>query len=152
MVLYNYLFILGPVHFLVTVKSHLQWRSSVKVTFLNLLHQTLLHQALFHQTVIQRMWSKCSIAFCPGLPTPAFVAYNTNVGEGLVNWSCAVMYLDVAWVDVWRSGTFPEKTQASGLLIANTDHRMIDNSTSDSQLYRRNMPLLHASAQHPGMS
>jgi len=58
---------------------------------------------------------------------------------------------------VWRSGTFPEKQQASALLIANTDHRMTERSTSDSlgdvswiqkaalQLYRRNVPLLHTS-------
>jgi len=36
-----------------------------------------------------------------GLLVPAFVAYNTNAGEGLVKLSHVVWHLDV-----WRSGTF----------------------------------------------
>ena len=64
--------------------------------------------------------------------------------------SCAMTYLDV-----WRSGTFPEKQQV--LPIANMDCRTTECSTSDSlgdisliqkaalQLYRRNVPFLHMS-------
>jgi len=39
-----------------------------------------------------------------------FVIGSTNVGEGLVD---LVTCTDVPWhwVDVWRSGTFPEKLQ-----------------------------------------
>ena len=60
-------------------------------------------------------------------------------------------------LDMWRSGTFPEKQQVSVLLIPNTDCRMTERSISDSlcdvswvhkaaiQLYRRNVPLLHMS-------
>jgi len=48
------------------------------------------------------------VASYPGLLAPAFVACSTNTGEGLVKLSRAVMYLDV-----WRSGTFPEKQQVS---------------------------------------
>ena len=63
----------------------------------------------------------------------------------------------MAYLDLWRSGTFPEKQQASALLIANKYHRMTERSTSDSfdnvswmqkatlQPYRRNVPLLHTS-------
>jgi len=63
----------------------------------------------------------------------------------------------MTYLDVWRSGTIPEKQQASALPIANIDHRMTECSTSDSlgnvswiqkaalQLYRRNVPLLHTS-------
>jgi len=100
---------------------------------------------------------KCSawrwqLALYPGLLTPAFVACSTNTGEGLVNWSCAVTYMDM-----WRSGTFLEKPQASALPIANTDCRTTERSTSGSlgdiswvqkaalQLYRRNVLLLHTS-------
>jgi len=36
------------------------------------------------------------------------------------------------YLDVWRSGTFLEKQQASVLLIANMDHRTIECSTSES--------------------
>jgi len=58
----------------------------------------------------------------------------------------------MTYLDVWRSGTFPEKQQVSALPIANTDHRTTERSTSDSlgdvswiqkaalQLYRRNVP------------
>ena len=63
------------------------------------------------------------------------------------------------YLDVWRSGTFPEEQQVSecAVPIANTDRRMTEHSTSDSlgdvswiqkaalQLYRRNVPLLHTS-------
>jgi len=61
------------------------------------------------------------------------------------------------YLDVWRSGTFPEKQQGSALPIANMDHITNERSTSDSvsdvswiqkatlQLYRRNVPLLHTS-------
>jgi len=64
----------------------------------------------------------------------------------------------MTYLDVWRSGTFPENSKkASALPIANTDGRMTERSTSDSlgdvswiqkaalQLYRRNLPLLHTS-------
>ena len=39
-----------------------------------------------------------------------FVISSTNVGEGLVE---LFIYIDVPrhWVDVYRSGTFPEKLQ-----------------------------------------
>jgi len=61
------------------------------------------------------------------------------------------------FLDVWRSGTFPEIQQANVLLIVSTDHRTTERSTSDGlsdvswiqkaalQLYRRNVPLLHSS-------
>jgi len=50
------------------------------------------------------------LASYPGLLTPVFVACSTNAGEGLVT---LIMCNDVpgCWVDVWRSGTFPEKPQ-----------------------------------------
>ena len=67
------------------------------------------------------------LALYPGLVTPAFVACSTNTGEGLVKLIHAMTYLDV-----WRSGTYPEKSQASALPIANTDCRTTENSTSDS--------------------
>jgi len=44
--------------------------------------------------------------------TPAFVACSTNAGGGLVNRSLA-MTLPRRWVDVRRSGTFPEKLHVS---------------------------------------
>ena len=107
-------------------------------------------------------WFRPSLVSYPGLLTPAFVACSTNAEEGQVK---LIMCNDVAGrVEEWRSGTFPEKPQVSTLLIANMDHRMIERSTSDSlgdvswvqnatlQLYRRNVPLLHTSTQHPGMS
>jgi len=48
------------------------------------------------------------LASYPGLLTPVFVACSTNTGEGLVE---VITRNDVPgrWVDVWRSGTFPEK-------------------------------------------
>jgi len=59
-----------------------------------------------HQTLLTGVLS-LALASYPGLPTPAFVACSTNVGEGLVK---LIMCSDVPgrWVDVWRSGTFPE--------------------------------------------
>ena len=47
------------------------------------------------------------LALYPGLLTSVFVAYSTNVGEGLVK---LITCSDVPGhlVDVWRSGTFPE--------------------------------------------
>jgi len=60
------------------------------------------------------------------------------------------------YLDVCRSGTFPEKSRVSVLLIATTDHAATERLTSDSlgdvswvqkavlQLYRRNVPLLHS--------
>jgi len=38
----------------------------------------------------------------------------------------------MTYLDVWRTGTFLEKQQGSALLIANTDHRTNEHSTSDS--------------------
>jgi len=46
------------------------------------------------------------VALYPGLLAPAFVTCSTNAGEGLVKLSRGMTYLDV-----WRSGTFPEKQQ-----------------------------------------
>ena len=63
----------------------------------------------------------------------------------------------MTYLDVWRSGTFLEKSQVSALVITNTDHRTTEHSISDSvgnlswvqkvplQLYRRNLPHLHTS-------
>jgi len=44
-------------------------------------------------------------ALYPGLLTLAFVAYTTDVGEGLVK---LIIYRDIPgrWVNVWRSGAF----------------------------------------------
>jgi len=61
-------------------------------------------------TVLQRtptMPTSPYIASYPGLLTPALVTCTTNVGEGLVK---LITCNDVpgCWVDVWRSGTFPE--------------------------------------------
>ena len=39
---------------------------------------------------------RCTISF-PGLLIPAFVACSTNAGEGLVNSSRAVTYMDIGW-------------------------------------------------------
>ena len=53
----------------------------------------------------------CScVASYSDLLTLELVACNTNVQESLVK---IVMYSDVpgCWMDVWRSGTFPEKQQ-----------------------------------------
>ena len=63
--------------------------------------------------------------------TPVFVTCSTNVGEGLVK---HITRSDVlgCWVDVWRSGTFPEKLHVSPLPITNTDHRMAEHSISES--------------------
>jgi len=36
------------------------------------------------------------------------------------------------YLDVWRTGTFPEKQQGSVVVIANTGRRMTEHSTSDS--------------------
>jgi len=64
------------------------------------------------------------------------------------------------WVDVWRSGKFPEKRQESVLLIANMDHRTTERSTSDSlgnvswfriPLYSCTEGMCH-SFTHPGTS
>ena len=86
-------------------------------------------------TPIDVLRTSMRLASYPGLLTPAFVTY----------------------LDVWRSGTFPEKQQASALPIANTNRRTTEHFTSDSfgnvswvqkaalQLYRRNVPLLHMS-------
>jgi len=56
----------------------------------------------------------------PGLLNLAFVACIANMGEGLVK---LITCNDVPGrlVDVWRSGTFPEKLQASELLITNME-------------------------------
>ena len=64
----------------------------------------------------------------------------------------------MTYLDVWRSGTFPEKQQVSECTTdCNTDGRTTERSTSDSlgdvswiqkaalQQYRRNVPLLHTS-------
>jgi len=55
-------------------------------------------------------WIGSYYTLYPGLLTPVFVIGSTNVREGLVElFKCN----DVArhWMDVWRSGTFPEKPQ-----------------------------------------
>ena len=75
------------------------------------------------------------------------------MGEGLV------MCNDVP--DVWRSGTFLKTPQVSALLIANTDCRMTEHSTSDSlgdihflgsePLYNCTEGMCHSST-HPGTS
>ena len=48
----------------------------------------------------------------PGLSTPVFVACSDNMGEGLVK---LIACTDVpgCWVDMRRSGTFPDKLQVS---------------------------------------
>jgi len=38
----------------------------------------------------------------------------------------------MTYLDVWKSGTFPEKQQVSVLLIANTDRGTTERLTSDS--------------------
>ena len=52
-----------------------------------------------------------SLASYPGLLTPAFVAYSTNAGEGLVK-LVIILCRDISghWVVVWRRSTFPPKT------------------------------------------
>jgi len=64
----------------------------------------------------------------------------------------------MTYLDVWRSGTFPEKQQVSECVpIANMDRRTTEHLTSGSlgdvswiqkaalQLYGRNVPLFHTS-------
>jgi len=73
------------------------------------------------------------LASYSSLLTPAFVACSTNVGEGLVKlMTCS----DISrrWVDMRRSGTFPEKPQVSMLPIATTDHAVTKGLTSGSQV------------------
>ena len=48
------------------------------------------------------------LASYPGLLTPAFVTCNTNTGEGLVNCSRAMVYLDV-----WRQSRKKKNTSES---------------------------------------
>jgi len=74
--------------------------------------------------VIHHKWhgNLCILNYCsgpdnylasyPGLLTPVFVACSSNAREGLVK---LIMCNDIhgCWVDVWRSGTFPEKQQVS---------------------------------------
>jgi len=60
------------------------------------------------------------------------------------------------YLDMWRSGTFPEKQQTSVLLITNTDHRMTERSTSDSLGYvswiqKAAVQKEYATPSHPGM-
>ena len=57
-------------------------------------------------------WNYWTVSLYPGLPTPGFVACSTNTEEGLVK---LITCNDIPghWVDVWRSGTFPEKLQVS---------------------------------------
>jgi len=44
----------------------------------------------------------------PGLSTLVFVACSANMGDGLVK-LIACTDIHGCWVDVWRSGTFPDK-------------------------------------------
>ena len=46
----------------------------------------------------------------PDLFAPAFVTCSTNVGEGLIK-LITFRYVPGHWVDVWRSGTFTEKSK-----------------------------------------
>ena len=61
---------------------------------------------LFNIIFRKRKWANTSLV--PRPSCPSIVTCSTNMGEGLVKLSDVVTYLDV-----WRSGTFPEKQQVS---------------------------------------
>ena len=111
-----------------------------------------------------RRWDiTVALALYPGLLTRTFITCSNNMGEGLVNWSRAVTYLDVGWTRGVAHSQINHK-QVSALPTANTDHGTTQCLRSCSlgdaswvqkaalQLYRRSMPLLHTSTQHPGTS
>jgi len=66
-------------------------------------------------------WIGSCYTLYPGLLTPVFVIGSTNVGESLVE---LFICIDAArhWMDMWGSGTFPEKPQV-GECTSNPKHR-----------------------------
>ena len=72
--------------------------------------------------------SKVAAALYPGLLTPVFVACSTNAREGLVK---LITCSDVpgCWMDIWRSGTFPQVSIVSTLA---TDRGVTKQPTSVS--------------------
>jgi len=54
----------------------------------------------------------CTVASCPDILTPAFATCSTSAREGVVTLNIC-SDIPGYWVDLWRSGRFPENTQVS---------------------------------------
>jgi len=100
----------------------------------------------------------------PGLLTSAFVTCSTNVGEGLVNWSRAVRYLDLGWMCGGVAHSFCSCIAVRQLSESKKRHQDCLMLTAQSCVvcgcisstlthsFSVNMPLLHTSTQQPGTS
>ena len=93
--------------------AHGLWHMSVAhVRFIDVITVTVVFLDSNVSTLPQVSWyaGRNEVASYPGHLTPVFVACSTNKGEALAKLvTCSD--LRGCWVDVWRSGKFPERPQ-----------------------------------------
>jgi len=105
------------------------------------------------QMLLLSYWAGASLVPRPSWSSVCRLQYY-NAGEGLVKLSHVVWR---TWTCEGVAHSWKNSKLVSALLIANTDHRTTERSTSERlsdvswiqkavlQLYRRNVPLLHTS-------